>query len=199
METIPVRCELAHDESGEGEAKSKLGSLFSRAVGEDDADVVPSLEMLVKPYWSPMGASRFLELVRAGYYDGVALNRVVPGFLMQVRRGRRGPQGSRMFSFRLQNFWSLLVYSPMKVRNLQGRFSSISSFLFALKNGHLTLTGKDVELRRRYQGATIADDDADQGRNSIRATLGQSASIFKPGELLAFRNGISGWKRRRVS
>jgi len=41
------------------------------------------LEIAVMPYWAPRGASRFLELVRNKYYDGVALNRVIPGFLMQ--------------------------------------------------------------------------------------------------------------------
>ena len=44
-------------------------------------------------------------------------------------------------------------------------------------------------MRRRFQGATIADDDAAEGRDSIRRTLGQSASVFKPGELF-FRNRI---------
>ena len=39
--------------------------------------------VLVRPDWSPRGAARFLDLVRAGYYDGAALNRVVPGFLTQ--------------------------------------------------------------------------------------------------------------------
>ena len=43
----------------------------------------PHLEIAVRPYWAPRGASRFLELVRAGYYDGVALNRVVKQFLVQ--------------------------------------------------------------------------------------------------------------------
>lgn len=42
-----------------------------------------TLSIIVKPYWSPRGASRFLELVRLGYYNGVAFNRVVPGFLTQ--------------------------------------------------------------------------------------------------------------------
>jgi cyclophilin family peptidyl-prolyl cis-trans isomerase len=42
-----------------------------------------SLNIIVKPSWSPRGASRFLELVRVGYFDGVALNRVVPKFLTQ--------------------------------------------------------------------------------------------------------------------
>lgn len=131
METIAVRCELGHDESGEASegGKSKLSHMFARGSGDDGDAAKQSLEMLIKPYWSPMGASRFLELVRAGYYDGVALNRVVPGFLMQ----------------------------------------------FGIS--------KDVEMRRRYQGATIADDDAAEGRDSIRRTLGQSASIFKPGFL----------------
>lgn len=41
------------------------------------------LDILVKPYWAPRAASRFLELVREKYYDGVAFNRVVPKFLTQ--------------------------------------------------------------------------------------------------------------------
>lgn len=41
------------------------------------------LNIRVIPWWSPRGASRFLELVRDYYYDGCALNRVVPRFLTQ--------------------------------------------------------------------------------------------------------------------
>lgn len=41
----------------------------------------------VQPYWSPYGAARFLELISIGYYDGVALNRVVPKFLTQFGIG----------------------------------------------------------------------------------------------------------------
>lgn len=33
--------------------------------------------------WSPHGADRFYNLVRAGYYDGVAFYRVHPGFMVQ--------------------------------------------------------------------------------------------------------------------
>lgn len=40
-------------------------------------------DVFVKPYWAPRGASHFLNLVRHKYYDGVAFNRVVPGFLTQ--------------------------------------------------------------------------------------------------------------------
>jgi len=45
------------------------------------------LSIKVIPWWSPRGASWFLHLVRTGYYDGVALNRIVPGFLSQLGIG----------------------------------------------------------------------------------------------------------------
>ena len=41
------------------------------------------LHITVQPTWSPLGAARFLELVRKEYFDGCALNRVVKGFLTQ--------------------------------------------------------------------------------------------------------------------
>lgn len=37
----------------------------------------------VKRQWAPKGADRFYQLVSAGYYDGVHINRVVPGFIAQ--------------------------------------------------------------------------------------------------------------------
>jgi len=40
-----------------------------------------TFDIIVKPHWAPRGASRFLELVRGKYYDGVALNRVVPNLI----------------------------------------------------------------------------------------------------------------------
>jgi len=46
------------------------------------------LDILVKPYWAPRAAARFLELVRSKYYDGVAFNRVVPDFLTQFGIGK---------------------------------------------------------------------------------------------------------------
>ena len=60
--SIPVRCELRPNAGG---------------------TLPPNLDMVVKPYWAPRGASQFLELIRQKYYDGVAFNRVVPNFLIQ--------------------------------------------------------------------------------------------------------------------
>merc|ERR1719401_71329 len=45
---------------------------------------VESFDIIVKPYWAPRAAARFMELVREKYYDGVAINRVVPNFLLQL-------------------------------------------------------------------------------------------------------------------
>lgn len=42
-----------------------------------------SLDITVKPAWSPRGAARFLNLIYIGYYNGCALNRVVKQFLTQ--------------------------------------------------------------------------------------------------------------------
>jgi peptidyl-prolyl cis-trans isomerase A (cyclophilin A) len=46
------------------------------------------IHMTIEPSWSPLGAGRFLHLVhKTKYYDGCALNRVVPKFLTQLGIG----------------------------------------------------------------------------------------------------------------
>ena len=47
----------------------------------------PPINIAVHPAWSPRGAARFLDLVTTGFFDGVALNRVVPRFLTQFGIG----------------------------------------------------------------------------------------------------------------
>jgi peptidyl-prolyl cis-trans isomerase A (cyclophilin A) len=42
-----------------------------------------TFDVAVTRAWAPHGADRFYELVRAGYYDGNRLFRVVPGFVVQ--------------------------------------------------------------------------------------------------------------------
>lgn len=63
----------------------KLDALTVRCTttAEGNTKTNQPLDIMVHPSWSPRGASRFLELVRQDYYDGVALNRVVPKFLTQ--------------------------------------------------------------------------------------------------------------------
>ena len=48
---------------------------FTTTKGEFDVAVTRT--------WAPHGADRFYQLVRAGYYDGNRLFRVIPGFVVQ--------------------------------------------------------------------------------------------------------------------
>jgi len=46
-------------------------------------DETEKLSLRIIPWWSPIGATHFLQHVRRTYYDGVAIHRVVKGFLAQ--------------------------------------------------------------------------------------------------------------------
>jgi len=75
--------------AGEGEDEAA-------SPGEDEAeaegDVVNviletskgNITIAVHKDWAPIGADHFLELVRAGYYDGAPWFRVIPGFMAQT-------------------------------------------------------------------------------------------------------------------
>jgi len=68
--------------------------------GKDEIDVLCSvsikggkfkgvpMRLIVRPSWAPLGASRFLQLVRTKYFDGMAIHRVVPNFLTQFGIGK---------------------------------------------------------------------------------------------------------------
>lgn len=43
-----------------------------------------NIKIAVHKDWAPIGAEHFLELVRAGYYDGAPWFRVIPGFMAQT-------------------------------------------------------------------------------------------------------------------
>ena len=64
-------------------AGTSKGFLVRCELSSNDEEEIPTIDILVEPYWGPRGAAHFLELVRDKYYDGVALNRVVPQFLTQ--------------------------------------------------------------------------------------------------------------------
>ncbi len=64
--------------------------------------------------WAPIGADRFYNLVRAGYYDDTRIYRVVPGFLVQF-----GVNGDP----RVNGAWyqKYLPDDPVTESNLRGR------------------------------------------------------------------------------
>jgi len=57
------------------EAPKKFRVKFETSKGE--------FEVLVKRGWSPLGADRFYNLVKSGFYDDVRFFRVVEGFVVQ--------------------------------------------------------------------------------------------------------------------
>eukprot|EP00930_Biecheleria_cincta_P032637 TRINITY_DN22632_c0_g1_i1.p1 TRINITY_DN22632_c0_g1~~TRINITY_DN22632_c0_g1_i1.p1 ORF type:complete len:310 (-),score=44.90 TRINITY_DN22632_c0_g1_i1:144-1073(-) len=69
-------------ESGDDSNDDEVRVRCSTTVGAGE-----SFDILVRPHWSPLGAARFLDLVRQKYYDDCALTRVVPRFLTQLGIG----------------------------------------------------------------------------------------------------------------
>jgi peptidyl-prolyl cis-trans isomerase A (cyclophilin A) len=84
--------------------------------------------------WAPLGASRFEELVRIGFYDGVAFFRVVPGFVAQA--GLSGdPEQTKLWRERR------IKDDPPKESNLRGTIT------FATSGPHARTTQFFINLR----------------------------------------------------
>ena len=67
----------------------------------------------INPSWSPKGAERFLELVRANYFDGQRVFRVIPDFLVQFGYNP-DPAVTRKYGAQL------IRDDPFKVSNYKG-------------------------------------------------------------------------------
>ncbi|MBI4816509.1 MAG: peptidylprolyl isomerase [Deltaproteobacteria bacterium] len=59
-----------------GQSKAKYSVKFETTKGDVIIDVTRD--------WAPLGADRFYNLVKIGYFDNVAFFRVIPGFMAQV-------------------------------------------------------------------------------------------------------------------
>ncbi len=66
--------------------------------------------------WAPMGADRFYNLVRAGYYDDTRIHRVVPGFMAQF-----GIHGDPYVNYVWRD--ESLPDDPVLQSNLRGRLT----------------------------------------------------------------------------
>lgn len=96
IETIMVRCDLQQPTNAETDTLVDLSSI----------------DIMVKPYWAPIGAHRFLQLVREQYYDGVAFNRAVPGFLTQFGIARDYEQRSKWDSLTILDDTTFEEFKP---------------------------------------------------------------------------------------
>ena len=66
--------------------------------------------------WAPLGADRFYNLVKGGYYDGVTFHRVIPGFMAEF-----GIHGDPW----VNQFWrqATMDDEPVRKPNTRGRVS----------------------------------------------------------------------------
>lgn len=78
-----------------GEPAPELGRALIRPVrvvlDTDAAAVTGPLALRFDPVFAPLAVTRLLALARAGFYSGVVVHRVVPGFVVQL--GDRGGDG----------------------------------------------------------------------------------------------------------
>lgn len=65
--------------------------------------------------WSPLGADRFYQLVKSGYYDGARFFRIVPGFVVQI--GLAGDPAAT------KKWREPIVDEPVKQSNTRGYVS----------------------------------------------------------------------------
>ncbi|MEE4270230.1 MAG: alpha/beta fold hydrolase [Thermoanaerobaculales bacterium] len=73
-----------------------------------------AFEITVHRAWAPRGADRFYNLVRHGFYDGVAINRVVEGFIAQF-----GISGDPAVTAAWRG--ATIADDPVEVSNTRGR------------------------------------------------------------------------------
>lgn len=66
--------------------------------------------------WAPIGADRFYNLVKAGFYDDVRIYRVLKGFMVQF-----GLNGDPLVNAQWKN--KVLVDDPVKESNKRGRMT----------------------------------------------------------------------------
>jgi cyclophilin family peptidyl-prolyl cis-trans isomerase len=75
------RCETA---TASGHLPEELARLVSKPVELVLTTDAGSLTLTLEPALAPVAVTRITELARSGFYDGVTLHRVVPGFVAQL-------------------------------------------------------------------------------------------------------------------
>ncbi|MFT3775504.1 MAG: peptidylprolyl isomerase [Minicystis sp.] len=122
-------------------APEELGHLV-RAVTTLSLDTdAGALTLALDPALAPVAVTRFVDLARAGYYDGMVVHRVVPGFVAQFGApfgdGFGGPENKPA----LRCETSPLPFAPLTVGvALAGRDTG-SSQLFVMHGRHPHLDG----------------------------------------------------------
>ena len=114
-----------------------------RVVFQTDAG---ELAMIFEPELSPVSATRFVELARAGFFKGILVHRVVPGFVVQF--GDPGGDGYGGAGKLLRDETSPVPFGPLDVGvALAGRDTG-SSQLFVTLARYPHLDGEYARVGR---------------------------------------------------
>lgn len=122
-----------------------------------------SIVVELRPDHAPITVARFLDLVRAGFYDGLSFHRVVPGFVVQGGDPRGDGYGGPDHWLRCED--NRLPFLPGTIgMALAGRDTGGSQFFFVLASqphleGRYTAFGRVVDgferLERIHPGDRI--------------------------------------------
>jgi cyclophilin family peptidyl-prolyl cis-trans isomerase len=120
-----------------GEPAAELGHELARPAKVTlDTDAGP-LSIQFDPALAPLAATRFVALARSGFYTGVVIHRVVPGFVVQL--GDRGADGYGGSGEALRCETSPVAFGPLDVGvALAGRDTGSSQvFVTLARQPHL--------------------------------------------------------------
>merc|ERR1719422_2854947 len=87
---------------------------------KDEATTSAEVDMVVHKEWAPVGAERFLTLVKEGYYNEARLYRMVPGFIVQWGIPKNPEDWTKWGQNKIMD-------DPVKTSNKSGTFSFATS------------------------------------------------------------------------
>lgn len=142
----------------EATAAPELGSPLARPARVAIATETAELSIVLEPELSPVTAARIASLVRSGFYKGLVVHRVVPGFVVQFGDPEGDGYGGSGTSLRCET--SPVPFGPLDVgMALAGRDTG-SSQLFVTLSRTPHLDGEYTRVgRAEGDWASVAEGD----------------------------------------
>lgn len=137
----------------------------------------------VHPDWAPVGAAHFLELVKAGFYDGAPWFRVIDGFVAQC-----GIAADPALNEAWQD--KTILDEPVVQGNQPGFVAFGKSQLPNSRSTHIFINYGDNSRGLDPQGfSCFAEvvDGFEVARNLFRAEYNDQGGLAAPGGLAKFR------------
>src|SRR3974390_821886 len=140
--------------------------------GTDDTLVLTTTQgrvaIAMRPDLAPQHVARIKELVRAGFYDGVAFHRVIEGFMAQTGCPHGTGSGGSGKKLKAEFSQEKHVRGTVSMARAQNQDSGDSPFFICFAdspflNGQYTVWGKVIEgmenVDRMKRGEPVANPD----------------------------------------